>query len=58
MAIYEFMCDACGISISINQPIDSDGSAQAGNCSNCQIPLVRVWAANPVHFKGKGWGHQ
>ncbi len=25
-------------------------------CTYCNEPMVKVIAANPIHFKGKGWG--
>ena len=25
-------------------------------CTYCNAPMVKVIAANPIHFKGKGWG--
>ena len=25
-------------------------------CEACMIPMNRIWTANPIHFKGKGWG--
>ena len=25
-------------------------------CNYCNEPMVKVISANPIHFKGKGWG--
>jgi putative FmdB family regulatory protein len=56
MAIYEFRCSMCSqektISVSMTEiyPVP--------NCDNCLIIMERKWSANPIHFKGDGWGHQ
>jgi predicted nucleic acid-binding Zn ribbon protein len=25
-------------------------------CAYCNEPMAKVISANPIHFKGKGWG--
>ena len=27
-------------------------------CTYCNEPMVKVLAANPIHFKGPGWGKE
>lgn len=58
MASYEFRCEMCGIEVTVQQPISTDGDISGGNCSSCQIPLSRVWTSFGLTFKGTGWGHQ
>ena len=57
MAAYDYRCEVCGNTKTVHRPID-DAFARDPYCDGCTIPMARIWTANPVHFKGKGWGHQ
>lgn len=55
MAAYDFRCEVCGKTKTIVRPID-DAMPRDPYCDGCTIPMSRIWTANPVHFKGRGWG--
>ena len=55
MAQYEFMCSVC-TQVTVVERSMSDELPRDPYCDNCVIPMKRVWTANPIHFKGKGWG--
>ena len=55
MAAYDYRCEVCGETKTIHRPID-DVMARDPYCDGCTIPMARIWTANPVHFKGTGWG--
>lgn len=45
---YDFKCKTCGtvVEVSVNHPIP---------CEMCGEVMVRIYTANPVHFKGTGF---
>ena len=45
---YDFQCKACGsiTETTSNLPIP---------CGLCGETMIRIWTANPVHFKGTGF---
>jgi putative FmdB family regulatory protein len=55
MAAYDYRCEVCGKTKTVHRPID-DVVARDPYCDGCTIPMARIWTANPVHFKGRGWG--
>ena len=55
MAAYDYRCEVCGKTKTVTRPID-DELARDPYCDGCTIPMARIWTANAVHFKGKGWG--
>ena len=57
MAEYDFRCEMCGKTKTVARAM-GDQLARDPYCDGCTIPMSRVWTANPIHFKGKGWGHQ
>ena len=57
MAEYDFRCEVCGKTKTVARAM-GDQLARDPYCDGCTIPMARVWTANPIHFKGKGWGHQ
>ena len=57
MAQYDYRCEVCGNMKTIKRSME-DNMDRNPYCDACTIPMMRVWTANPIHFKGKGWGHQ
>ncbi len=57
MAEYDFRCEVCGKTKTIKRAMD-DTLQRDPYCDGCEVPMARIWTANPIHFKGKGWGHQ
>lgn len=57
MAEYDFRCEVCGKTKTVERSMD-DNLSRDPYCDGCMIPMARIWTANPIHFKGKGWGHQ
>lgn len=55
MAAYDYRCEVCCKTKTVIRPID-DAFARDPYCDGCTIPMARIWTANPVHFKGRGWG--
>ena len=55
MAEYDFRCEVCGNIETVKRAMD-DELARNPYCDGCMIPMSRIWTANPIHFKGKGWG--
>ena len=45
---YDFKCKSCGTitEVTSNLPIP---------CELCGETMIRIWTANPVHFKGTGF---
>lgn len=56
MPVYEFKCPVCSNVSPVKADFDSEVTPPG--CPYCLITMERVWTANPIHFKGKGWGHQ
>jgi putative FmdB family regulatory protein len=55
VAEYDYRCEVCGDTKTINRPIGDDLD-RVPYCDGCMIPMARIYTANPVHFKGRGWG--
>ena len=51
MPTFEYECKPCGITKEFQERYEI-GPA----CEQCDLNMSRVWTANPVHFKGGGWG--
>jgi putative FmdB family regulatory protein len=56
MPVYEFKCPVCSNVSPVKAEFDAEITAPG--CPYCLITMERIWTANPIHFKGKGWGHQ
>lgn len=54
MPIYEFRCPVCSSLADIKASYDE--SIIHPSCQFCLITMERIWTANPIHFKGTGWG--
>jgi putative FmdB family regulatory protein len=48
MPLYDFKCNYCKEVIEINDPIPP-------SCSTCGNPMMRIWSAPAVQFKGSGF---
>lgn len=57
MAEYDFRCEVCGKTKTVKRSMD-DQLQRDPYCDGCEVPMTRIWTANPIHFKGNGWGHQ
>ena len=55
MAQYDYRCEVCGKVTTIRRSME-DNFERNPYCDGCTIPMTRIWTANPIHFKGKGWG--
>jgi predicted nucleic acid-binding Zn ribbon protein len=55
LAEYDYRCEVCSKVKTIKRPIGDDLD-RVPYCDGCTIPMARIYTANPVHFKGKGWG--
>jgi putative FmdB family regulatory protein len=55
MAQYDYRCEVCGEMKTIRRSME-DNMDRNPYCDKCTIPMMRVWVAAPIHFKGKGWG--
>jgi putative FmdB family regulatory protein len=55
MPEYEYRCEVCSKVKAVKRPI-TDELDRAPYCDGCTIPMARIYSANPVHFKGRGWG--
>ena len=55
MAEYDYRCEVCSKVKTLKRPIGDDLD-RVPYCHGCTIPMDRIYTANPVHFKGKGWG--
>ena len=56
MAKYEFKCKVCAQKETIKIAIKKYDGYAGKDCDYCQGELVRVIGANPVHYRGTGWG--
>lgn len=45
---YDFKCKSCGIVKETNTNLPEP-------CELCGEAMIRLWTANPVHFKGTGF---
>jgi putative FmdB family regulatory protein len=54
MPIIDYKCPKCEVTMPIFRKVDE--AEILYGCSNCKVPMERVWAAPAVHFKGTGWG--
>lgn len=51
MPTFEYECKEC------NYKQEYQIRFEVGpDCEKCFRTMTRVWTANPVHFKGGGWG--
>jgi putative FmdB family regulatory protein len=57
VAEYDFRCEVCGKTKTVRRAMD-DQLQRDPYCDSCELPMARIWTANPIHFKGKDWGHQ
>ena len=57
MAEYDYRCEVCGKTKTVTRSI-TDKLVRLPYCDGCTIPMARIYAATPIHFKGKDWGHQ
>jgi len=48
MPLYDFKCNYCKEVIEINDPTPP-------SCSTCGNPMMRIWSAPAVQFKGSGF---
>ena len=55
MAQYDYRCEVCGKVKTVRRSME-DNFDRNPYCEGCMIPMNRIWTANPIHFKGKGWG--
>ena len=53
MPNYDFYCKECDTTVEIFITIHG---VQDPRCDKCGMPLKKVIAPTPVHFKGTGWG--
>lgn len=53
MAIYEFKCQVCGVTASINASMDS--TIEAPRCTTDGIPMSRDYSTPAIIFKGSGF---
>ena len=56
MPTYDFKCPVCSNLKTLSAAYSDD--LHAPSCDQCLLVMERVWSANPIHFKGEGWGHQ
>ena len=54
MPSYDFKCPVCSQATTIKAGFDE--SFVYPSCQWCLVTMERVWTANPIHFKGTGWG--
>ncbi len=52
MPTYDFKCSTCEQRQIIHAGIKEEVKAI---CTNCETPMLKVFAAPPVTFKGSGW---
>jgi putative FmdB family regulatory protein len=50
---YDYKCSRCNLSQEINHGWHNRPMIL---CTYCNEPMTKVITANPIHFKGKGWG--
>jgi putative FmdB family regulatory protein len=55
LAEYDYRCEVCSKTKTVKRSM-TDELERLPYCDGCDIPMARIWTANPVHFKGKGWG--
>jgi putative FmdB family regulatory protein len=55
MPEYDYRCEVCLKIKTVRRSFD-DTLKRDPYCDGCDIPMQRMWTANPIHFKGKGWG--
>jgi putative FmdB family regulatory protein len=53
MPNYDYECRSCGENQEITLPSDYKEEIRCGHCGNV---LFKIFSANPIHFKGTGWG--
>jgi putative FmdB family regulatory protein len=53
MPSYLYRCDQCGAELEMNHPVSTHGDS-APLC--CSYPMMRVFSAPSIIFKGTGWG--
>jgi len=50
---YDYECRTCDTVQELTLPFDK---SQEIKCVHCGNVLFKVFSANPIHFKGTGWG--
>jgi putative FmdB family regulatory protein len=55
MPTYEYKCPTCQKHVDI---IHSFADTAKHKCENCHVPMVKVFAAPGLSFKGGGWAHK
>jgi putative FmdB family regulatory protein len=53
MAMYEYQCKQCGITVIVSRGINDP--EEKNDCDNCNIPLTRVYSSIGVTFNGGGF---
>jgi putative FmdB family regulatory protein len=52
MAVYEYLCNTCGIFEQTRPFTESD---QTSTCPNCGVECERILSVSSFHLKGDGW---
>lgn len=55
MPTYTYKCPTCSQQQTI---IHSFTDETVHKCENCQVPLIKVFSAPGLEFKGGGWAHK
>jgi len=55
MPSYDFACVACDTQIERYFTFEENHRVE---CEHCGNQMIKVFQANPAHFKGGGWGGQ
>ena len=55
MPNYDYKCPNCQATKAVSHSIHDTHSEL---CENCKVPMIKVFGAPLVTFKGGGWGHQ
>ena len=54
MPVYEYKCPKCAKVFDIMHAMDEQPKPA---CTECVVPLKRVYRLAGIAFKGGGWGH-
>lgn len=55
MPSYEYKCPTCQQHQTISH---SFSDTKKHKCENCKVPLIKVYSAPGLSFKGGGWAHK
>ena len=55
MPSYQYYCPLCNLGVTVTKSIHSTEGEQ---CDNCKVPLIKVYSAPGLNFKGGGWAHK